>query len=239
MSIRIGLYDFFAYTLPGVFYILVVTYGLAIFGFININLSMLSTLSLLSFLILIGAGYIVGLLMDPIAYKWARLFQKRNREVAKLAFEEFCNHHPQIKMSFKSSDWGILLRTIKSSSIEAAMDIEQHNVASVMLRNISLGLIVVSAIYLLFFFSISSGIWNLILAGISFSFSIIAINRSKIRRHWFYIAIFEAIVAHYLLQKEWTGDKSYLIYRNYENEMQERSVSNSMLDSEVKSVESE
>ena len=229
MSIRIGLYDFFGNTLPGVFYILIVAYGLAIFGFININLGMLSNLSLFSFLILLGAGYIVGLLTDPIAYKWARLFQKRNTDATKFAFEEFCNHHPQIKMKFKSSDWGILLRTIKSSSIDAAMDIEQHNVASIMLRNISLGLIVVTAIYLIFFFSISSDIRNLILAGISFSFSIIAINRSKIRRHWFYMAIFEAIVAHYLLQNEWTGDKQFF---------QGVDVSNPISESEAKSIES-
>ena len=38
MSIRIGLYDLFAFTLPGAFYLVVVTFGLVSFKFINITL---------------------------------------------------------------------------------------------------------------------------------------------------------------------------------------------------------
>jgi hypothetical protein len=203
MSIRIGLYDFFAYTLPGVCYILIAVYGLAIFGFINIDLSLLNSLSLFSVLALIGAGYIIGLLFDPIAYRWARLFQKSNRETARLAFDEFSSRHPWLKANFKAADWGLLLRAVKSRSIEAAMDVEQHNVASIMLRNISLGLLLLAVIYMLFFLIINFNLWNLVLATLCCSLSIIAIQRSKLRRHWFYIAIFEAFAAHFLLQKEW------------------------------------
>lgn len=34
MAIRIGLYDFFAYTIPGVFYLLVAGYAATVFGFV-------------------------------------------------------------------------------------------------------------------------------------------------------------------------------------------------------------
>jgi hypothetical protein len=239
MSIRIGLYDFFAYTLPGIFYLLIAAYGLAVFQFVKVDLSTLDSLSLFSFLVVVGAGYITGLLLDPMAYRWARFFQGRNREAAKFAFEEFHSHHPWLELNFKPADWGILLRIIKSKSIEAAMDVEQHNVASIMLRNISLGLLLVSAIYLLFFFTVSTNIWNLILAGIFFSLSITAIRRSRLRRHWFYIAIFEAFAAHYLPQEKWIGNKRHITNSNNESESPGIEVSNSMSDSEAKPVESD
>ena len=206
MSIRIGLYDFFAYTLPGVFYLLIVAFGLVIFGFVKIDFQSLSNLSLFSFLLFLGGGYLVGLLLDPLAYRWGRLFQKRTRDARKLAFETFHNDHPWVTLNFKSGDWGILLRTIKSRSSEAAIDIEQHNVASIMLRNISFGLALIAGLYLLFFFVVSNSFWNLLLAGTSFGLSYTAIRRSKVRRHWFYIAILEAVVAQYLIQEDHMND---------------------------------
>ena len=86
--------------------------------------------------------------------------------------------------------------------MEAAVDIEQHNAASIMLRNISLGLIISSISFLGFFLYFHFYFINFILAVISFILSIVAIRRSEIRRRWFYTGIFEAFVAHFLLDKK-------------------------------------
>ena len=238
MSIRVGIYDFFAYTLPGGFYLLISLFGLAVFGVIKVNLSMLNSLSLFSFLILLVAGYIVGLLLDPVAYKWSRLFQKRNREAKKFAFEEFHTRHPWMELDFDPADWTIMLFAIKSKSIDIAMDVEQHNVASIMLRNISLGLAIVSATLLLFFVIVSTNVWNLVLAGFFFSLSFIAIRRCRLRRHWFYMGVFEAFASIYLLEQEkWTGKKSVVTDAKRKNEVQENEISNPASSSKNKSVE--
>lgn len=61
MSIKLGIYDFFAYTIPGVFYILVGIFGLAVFGFAGVDLQTVNGLSLVGGILLAGAGYGTGL----------------------------------------------------------------------------------------------------------------------------------------------------------------------------------
>lgn len=207
MSIRIGLYDFFAYALPGIFYLIIVGFWLASFGLVMIDLKTLESLSASSLLVIVGAGYIVGQLIDPIAYRWMRIFQSRNRDAVKIAFNEFHSQHPWLVLNFKPADWGILLRAIKSKSLDAAMDVEQHNVAAIMLRNISLGLVLVSGSYLVYFLVVNTNIWNLLLSVAFFALSIAAMRRSRLRRHWFYTAVFEAFSAYYLLQDKLSGEK--------------------------------
>ncbi len=205
MSLRIGLYDFFAYTLPGVFYVFVTIFGLTIFGIVDINFNVLKDLSLLPLLLLVVSGYLLGLLLDPIAFKWLYLFKKNNDEARKYAFKKFHDLHPQLRIDFEPNDWPIMFHSIKNASMDLAMDIEQHNVASILFRNLSFGLAIVTFILLLFFLLISLNFWNLILAGVSFYFSMLAIKRGDLRRYWFYLGIFEAFAAIFLLDKDKLG----------------------------------
>lgn len=199
MSLRIGLYEFFAYTIPGVFYIIITMFALTIFGFVQFDLERLLNLSLFSFLVLLGAGYITGLLIDSIAYRWYLLFINRQGAAKYVALEEFLALHPWVILDYKPEDWSILLNAVKNKSIDTAMDIEQHNVASIMLRNISLSFMLISIIFLLRFIIVNPDYWNLIIFGFTLLLSIIAIRRSKRRRHWFYMGIFDAFVAIYYL----------------------------------------
>ena len=149
MSIRVGIYDFFAYTLPGIFYISVSLFSLIVFDVIDIEIYSLADLSVFSLLILVVAGYFVGLLMDYIAYRWVRIFLGGNKEARKKAFNSFHEQHPWLKLDIDSVDWSILLHAIKKNSADIASDVEQHNVASILLRNISLGLVLLAMILLL------------------------------------------------------------------------------------------
>ncbi len=221
MSLRIGLYDFFAYTLPGVLYILVITYGLNLFGFVNIDLSLFSNLSLFSFLILVGTGYIVGLLLEPLTQRWGLLFHRRVGKIEDAAYNEFHKQHSWLELNFNSDDWPLLLFAIKNRSIEQATDIELFNVYSKMLRSISLALLLASVIFLLFFFTISANVWNLVLVAVAFYFSIVAIKRSGWRKYSFYRGIFQAFVGYYLFQEKLVGGKSYVSIRKYDDEVQD------------------
>jgi hypothetical protein len=202
MSIRISLYDFFAYTLPGVAYLIIFAFWLDAFGVLELDLTTLNSLSLPVVLLLLGAGYLTSLLLDPLAYRWVRLFQRRNSDAAQAALEEFLRWHPWVDLRFRAADWGILLRAVRSKSPEAAVDVEQHNVAAIMLRNISLSLLLVALSFVASFLAYGGFDWDLVLAGTFALLSLTAMRRSRQRRRWFYTAVYEAYTAHFLMEEK-------------------------------------
>lgn len=48
-------------------------------------------------------------------------------------------------------------------------------------------------------------------------FSFVAINRSNLRRRWFYLSIFETTVAQQLLEKKWIVDSQIAISKTARN----------------------
>lgn len=202
MSIRIGLYDLFAFTIPGVLYIVVALFGLSIFGFITLDLNQIANLSIAWVLGLLGVGYVIGLLLDPMAHKWVRLFIPKNRDAKKTALASFRRKHPWVAIEFDPADWPILLNAVKIKSFDIAMEVEQHNVLYIMLRNISFALLLTALNFLLIFLFIYTHFGNLVLAGVSLGLALIAAQRCKLRRHWFYVRIYEAYVACYLPSEE-------------------------------------
>ncbi|MFN8384132.1 MAG: hypothetical protein U0V02_19510 [Anaerolineales bacterium] len=201
MPIRIGLYDFFAYTLPGVLCLVIIGFWINVIGLWNIDFSILNSLSLAALLGIIGIGYIVGLLIEPLAYGWMKLLQQKKIDGMKVAFDEFTTQHPLIKVNFESRDLSILLRAIKSKSMEAAINVEEHNVAAIMLMNLSLVFILSSISTVIYYFAISTNLWILFLAFIFFVAALMTMSRSRTRRQWFYKSVFETFTAHFLLEK--------------------------------------
>jgi hypothetical protein len=128
-----------------------------------------------------------------------RLFQGRNRNAAKAAFDEFMQQHSWVNINYEPQDWGILLRAVKSVSLEVAADVEQHNVAAIMLRNISLAFVFSSISAVVYYFAVLSNLWILALGIVFLLLSFVALRRSRIRRHWFFMAVFEAFTAHFLI----------------------------------------
>jgi len=98
------------------------------------------------------------------------------------------------------------LRAVKSVSMEAAADVEQHNVVAIMLRNISLAFVLAFISSVIYYFVFLPSIWVLVFGLVFFMLAIVAMQRSRIRRHWFYICVFEAFTAHFLLDSN-TGDQ--------------------------------
>ncbi|PKO16851.1 MAG: hypothetical protein CVU39_06440 [Chloroflexi bacterium HGW-Chloroflexi-10] len=202
MSIRVGLYDFFAYTLPGIFYLGIIGFWLNVTGLLVVDLTTLKDFWGAVTFVIVAAGYIIGLLIDSLAYRWMRLFYNRNRDATKTAFDEYTKRHPWVKLNYEAKDWGILLRAVKSVSLEAAADVEQHNVVFIMLRNISLAFVFSTISTVVYYFVVLSNIWILALGIVFFVLAIVAMRRSGIRRHWFYMAVFEAFTAHFLLDEK-------------------------------------
>lgn len=205
MSVRIGLYDFFAYTIPGVFYLLIASYAAMAFGLLPLNWNAVSNLSLPVLIILTGTGYVVGILFTSIAQKWTRLF--RTRKQSRIAFLEFTESHPWLNVKFESTDWDILLRALKESSEDAATDIEHLNVLAIMLRNISFGIGLLAGVFLLYFFTRSAHVGNVLISALLIAASVLAARTSATFSRWYFQAIFAAIAARGLKPTEWVSDK--------------------------------
>ncbi len=202
MSIRLSLYDFFAYMIPGVFYILITAIGLSTFGLVDIDLSQWTDFSLFTFLILLGLGYVLGQLIDEIAYRWLRLRKGRSRNARQKALASFRQRYPWIDIDFLPEEWAILLKALQIQTPHLVPEIEQQNALSIMLRNISLGLVVTAIMFFLIFILVYTHIGNLIIAIIALALSFVAIDRSSLRRHWFYMGIYEAFATNLLLQQK-------------------------------------
>ena len=207
MSIRIGIYDFFANMIPGVFYILVAAFGLNLFGIVDIDPIQIKDISLIGFIILIAIGFIVGQMLDWAGYKWFCLFKDSNSIERKKTFALFQQHYPWIEIDFRHEDWSLMLQAIKIQIPDAAVEIEQHNALHIMLLNISLGLFLLALIFFFAYFLVFNHVGNLALAVLALALSFLALDRSFHRRRWFYIGIYEAFTTNLLVQQKKLDNK--------------------------------
>lgn len=212
MSVRIGIYDFFGNAIPGIFYIFIIIYGLVTFNCINVDLNTINNLSLFSIILLITAGYILSQLIDVIASNWVKIFIGSSRNSLHRAYESFHNDHPWLKLNFKEEEWPLLHAAIKRKSIEGLEATEMNNVISIMLRNISFGLILVCIIFIMRFVFIDKNLWNIVYAVIALLLSGLAIRLCRVRRFYFYYLMLDNFVALYLFKDESVGDKKYVTF---------------------------
>lgn len=207
MSIRLSIYDFFANMIPGVFYILVAAFGLTVFGIVDLDLAQLLDISLFGFITLLAAGFIVGQMMDMVAYKWFCLFKKRNTAVREETFALFRQKYPWIEIKYRPEDWLLMLQAIRIQIPEATIDIDQQHAIHIMLRNISLGLFLTALIFLVVFITAFTQIGNLVLAVLAAVLSYLAIYRAANRRRLYYMGIYEAFATNLLLQQNKLASK--------------------------------
>jgi len=193
MSIRLGIYDFFAYTVPGGLYILLLVYSLQEFQFIAIDFRSVD-LSLMQIIIYAVLAYVVGLVADPIVNKsWYRLFKREG--LHKSALRELKDRYPDLEFNFTSKYWPVLLAYMKKEDIDTAVEMERHNVTNIMLRNVSFIFLVLSLIQFIQFGSQGFPVWRMVLGIVFLTFSIVAVQQSLKFGRWFFLSIFEGMVA--------------------------------------------
>jgi hypothetical protein len=209
MAIRIGVYDFFAYTVPGGLYLTVLIYLCTIFGLIAVDSQSLNNLSAIQILVLAVLAYISGLIFDPVAKKWYQIFKPKG--LSKKVLDDFRKKYASLDVKFQLGDWPILLTYLRQNASDVAADIDKYNATNIMLRNISLSLILLSAIEITQFFRTSFLIVHLVLSVVFVIASIVTVRESVKFATWFYSATYEAIAAHgleisdFVKQKRTTG----------------------------------
>jgi hypothetical protein len=193
MNVRIGLYDFFAYTVPGGVYLFTLGYILVRLQVIQVNQQIQDfLLSATGLVLLTLASYVSGLVFDFFTSGWIRLFRSKN--FSQKIFDEFTRVHPQIEVKFKASDWQILIARIRQENAEIGSTIEQNNVTNLMLRNLSFGFLLFGSVQLIEFF-LTRSIISIVLAIISAFFCIFSQRQSTKFVRLFFIQIFEYTAA--------------------------------------------
>jgi hypothetical protein len=145
-SSELGIYDFFAYIVPGSFFLFTVVYFLVVVGLIQIDFQLLNSLSLTFIVAFSIAAFVTGLILDRFSRVWQdRLF--RSKETPDAVFDDFKAAHNYLQFNFQGKEWPILLAFLRRDNPDLVVEsIERHNATNIMLRNISLGLMVLTIV---------------------------------------------------------------------------------------------
>ena len=190
MSIKLGIYDFFSYFVPGG----IIT--AAFFFVLNKHLEFAidcGSLSIIEFLGLGTLAYLVGFAADSISRKtWYRLFYRN--DLFEVTISKFNKRHPSFEVLFQEIDWYIAFSFIKKQNLDVAQDIDKFNVTSIMLRNSSLGLLLFAIIFIVEFFLDGYLSVDAIFGVSCLAIAIILVRESVKFKAWFYQSILQSLV---------------------------------------------
>ena len=193
MNIRLGIYEIFSRIIPGGVYLVAVGQLLNILGLIEIDLQLLNEIAFVGSVALVVAAYIIGGAFDRAALAWFRVFKKPG--LSARTFAEFRHkYRAQWQFEVGEDDWAILLAYIRTRSLELAGELDRHNAVSIMLRNVSLGLLLMAANFLIQGLATGQPA-NFVISFFLLVVSILTVLESVKFRGWFYNGIFETVLA--------------------------------------------
>lgn len=200
MSLSIGIYDFFAFTVPGFLYLFVANEAGKLFGFNYFDLKSLNNISYL--IVLTGFSFLVGHLFDTIGHAFWEFtkkilnFVRKNKILDSVteSLNDVKNGHPELKIDFFPFQWAMLHHVIISKNTRLSDRIDQFKATSIMMRSFSFGLVLLSIVDVGFFVKSGSD-YHFLASGVIFLFfALVANNRSRMYNQWFYGTIFEEAI---------------------------------------------
>lgn len=192
MSLKLGIYDFFAYTIPGGLLLIIVFGSLEIFGITDL-INWIGELSFFKLFLFAICAYLNGFVFEPIISKWAKIFQKR--DFVGYAFKEFKEHYPKRELNFDPYEYSIWIAGIRRKSLSLVVEIDRFMALSKMLRGIgfAIQLGALALIFIPIFTKIS--LWLIPVGLIAGLLSITTIKESKKFHKWYYWVIYETILS--------------------------------------------
>ena len=153
MNLRLGIYEVFSRIIPGGLYIVAVAHFLLILRIVDLDpgMEIINNLSLAASIGLVVVAYILGGAFDIFSLAFFRLFKKRGYSNQMLT-EFKTSHSGRWRIDFNDNDLPILFAYIRTKNLELAGELDRHNAVSIMLRNVSLGLLLIAVNSLIQFF---------------------------------------------------------------------------------------
>ena len=192
MSFAVGVYDVFAYTLPGILYLYVGNEILKLIGSPHLTYQDFSN-SAVTVLILFVA-FIVGHLMDFLADWWRTPIKSKSS--SSMAIEELKNNYPHLNIDFRPQDRAMLFVVIRRFHDEITGAIDKNKAISVLFQNVSLGFFFYAIVLLIKLFAQSFVITDFVLLIAAIALSYLARRRSKLFNLWFNTLIFETALTY-------------------------------------------
>jgi len=190
MSLTIGIYDLFAYTIPGFLYLFVINEFFRLIGWNYLQLNRIrqgDSLILVTFAIL--CAYITGHLFDFFAQWFNRLLS--SRKPPEVALTRIAERFPTFGVKFGSRDWEVLLALLRQRAHEYSNVIETYGATSILHTNICFGLLLLAMLQIYQMILGYSPVALAVTIGIVV-LCYAAYRRSRMFSVWFYREIYEA-----------------------------------------------
>jgi hypothetical protein len=196
MNIRLGIYEIFSRIVPGGVYITAIVQLLNVLGLLTIDWQALNDMSLIASTGLAVVAYIVGGALNPYSFIWLQLFGLKGVSHETLAAFK-ARHRDHWDIDIHDKDWPVLLAFLRTKDLEVSGDIERQNAISIMLRNVSLGLGLMAANFVIAF-ALYRTLENMLAAVVTLVVSVLIARESTKFRRWFYDNVFETTLAYRL-----------------------------------------
>jgi hypothetical protein len=146
MTIQLGLFDVFTYTIPGSLYLALITYIGERFSWFNVGgLKDVPSLVLIGGLLIFS--YIVGFVADPVAAQLDRWLRHWKAEYQSDVRETFMEQVPGVdRRLYAKADTYLLLALAETTQKEAALEISRLRATGLMLRNCSVPFLFASVV---------------------------------------------------------------------------------------------
>ncbi len=193
MTSKFGLYEVFAYTIPGGFYLLTIVYVLSVYQIVIFDYSIIDTYSSWLIILSIMISYSLGLLLDPLAaFVHYRLSKKPTREDIIMRFKE---KHPDIKFNFSLAYTPVLRAYVKHSNSELGNRIERAGATKALFRNFGLNFFVFAVLILLQLITPTHYSIPIIFAPVFGVLSFLALIEYKKWHRWYFQMTYESMIA--------------------------------------------
>lgn len=216
MSIAVGVYDFFSYTLPGGLYLFFLWSTFARLGAAPPPIQV-AGLSITQIVILSVLSYLLGLLAAPLSRnRWFFLFGPV--DAPRAAFERVMRTYPNVSLKFAPSQWTVLEGRLALEHGGTRGEIDKYRATHIMLRSISFALLLISLFELADRLQASGfqvvEVLKAILVTLFLVFlSALAAKEGHKFANWSYSFVYELTIAQAMeitdfVQKNGTGDRS-------------------------------
>ena len=194
MSLTIGIYDLFAYIIPGLLYLFVINEFLQVMGAASLALgdflSLPAGVGLVALALAAVAAHLLGHLLDPLAKRIVDLVTARTKP-SEAALTGLKARYPSLDIRFAAKDWSMLFTLLRLRNQESSRIADTFQANCIMFRNIFLGLMASFAVQIAGLITNYSRL-GLILLMFTALLSVLAARRSRMFNLWFFTNIFEA-----------------------------------------------
>lgn len=194
MSITLGIYDLFAYLIPGMAYLFVINEfsklaGRPLLDVTAISQSGENAPGIVVLILLLAGAYLTGHIFDIVAHWFVyRLIYRSKTSDDVLAGLK--SRYPSLKLDFEAKDWVILLVLLRQRNLDLIRSYDKYEADSIMFRNISLLSFLVFMVAIGWVVINHASPWYLLLSAAALVICSLAYKSSRRFHAWFFESIY-------------------------------------------------